>query len=344
MLQEFATWYGRQMGTLLPSLAARAQGRPDGLLVILDAREPAIALAERRRGKETAAERFTLDPAGLAAARVALQGRRTLPAFLRLPPGMILERGIVLPLAAEPSLARVIALELDRYTPFAAEEVFWAAAVSGRDRAQGRLQVALLLVPRQALQAVLGPLRTLGIVPSMLEGRSTGGAERALAIEGEAASRRARRQRRLALVAAGACAVLAAVAVGLPFWQQGQADAAVQARLAALQPRVAQAASLRQSLAARGAGSDAVQAEQAQVADSLQAIAALTQILPDDTYLTGLVLQKREVSIEGQSANAARLIGLLSNDPVIRNAAFAAPVTRNDAGADLFSIKAEVKP
>ena len=75
----------------------------------------------------------------------------------------------------------------------------------------------------------------------------------------------------------------------------------------------------------------------------MQALSALTELLPDDTFLTGLALHLRQVTIDGSSGSAARLIGLLSADPVIRNAAFAAPVTRGDDGRDVFSIKAEVK-
>jgi len=41
---------------------------------------------------------------------------------------------------------------------------------------------------------------------------------------------------------------------------------------------------------------------------------------------------------------AARLIGLLSADPTIRDAAFAAPVTRTESGGvDAFSIRAELR-
>jgi general secretion pathway protein L len=347
MLQEFARWYGRQMAALLPSLAAPRETAPNGLVIAAEMARPeapAVRFLVRRAGRETALDRFTLDAGGLSAARGALSGRRLAPAFLRLPPGLLLERTVTLPLAAEPSLERVVHYELDRYTPFAADEVFWSAQVRSRDRAQARMQVAVTLVPRATLAPLLAPLRALGITPLALEGQVAGGFLRRVPLAVEAAERKARRARRVAWAAAAGCFVLALVAIGLPFLLLSQTQAAIEDQVAALQPRMTQAEAIRQSLAARGAGSDAIAAEQAQVADPLQAIAALTQILPDDTFLTALVLQKRDVTIEGQSANAARLIGLLSNDPVIRNAAFAAPVTRNDTGADLFSIKAEVRP
>jgi general secretion pathway protein L len=345
MLIEFVTWYGRQMSGLLPSFAGRDAAGANALVAELERLPPAplaVRLLVRRRNAETALGHFALDGAGLVAARAALAGRRLRDVVLRLPRGALLERSVGLPLAAEASLERVIHFEIDRYTPFAAEEVFWAAHVRTRDRVQGRLQAAITLVPRQAVQPVLEALAGLGLRVGLLEGDVAGGDERRLPVAPRD-ERRERRQR-VRLVAAGTlAAVLAAAAVAVPFLRQSWAIDALDARIAALQPSLAEAETLRQRLTARQAGSDVVASEQLQVGDALQTIAALTQILPDDTFLTGLVLQKREVSIEGQSANAARLIGLLSGDPVIRNAAFAAPVTRNDTGSDLFSIKADVR-
>ena len=97
-------------------------------------------------------------------------------------------------------------------------------------------------------------------------------------------------------------------------------------------------------MATSAAGSDAITSEKARVGDALQIVASLTDILGDDTHLIGLVLHQRQVTLEGQSAAAAKLITALSADPTIRNASFGAPVMRSETGADLFSIKAEVAP
>ena len=347
MLQEFVTWYGQQLGAMLPSLSARRGASASGLAVIaesLDSRPPVVRLVQRRRGRETPLGRFVLDSPGLKAARAALGGARRGPVALRLPAGALLERLVTLPLAAETSLERVVQYEMDRYTPFAADEVFWSVEIRGRDRAQGKMSAAITLIPRAGLAPMLAALRVLGASPAELEGRSAGGGATQRLPLGERDPKRVRRDRRALWAAGGVCAALALAVAGLPFLRQAQAAQAVEDRIAALQPSLAVAESLRQKLSTEAEGSDAIQAEQALVGDPLQAIAALTQILPDNTFLTALVLQKRQLTIEGQSANAAQLIGSLSTDPVIRNAAFAAPVTRNDSGADLFSIKAEVRP
>ena len=146
------------------------------------------------------------------------------------------------------------------------------------------------------------------------------------------------------MVAGAACAALALAAIALPFWLQSTSSDAVEARIASLKPRVAQAEALRKQMAAATEGSDAIGGERARVGDTLHAIATLTDILGNDTHLMGLTMQKRQVTLEGKSAAAAKLLTTLSSDPTVRNLAFAAPVTRAENGADLFSIKAEIAP
>jgi general secretion pathway protein L len=118
-----------------------------------------------------------------------------------------------------------------------------------------------------------------------------------------------------------------------------QTDAAI----ADLQPTIAQVDALRRRMEAGDAGRDILTQETVRTGDVLQTLAAVTRILPDDTYLTDFALRDRQITFSGRSASAPRLITSLSADPAIRNAAFAAPVTRIEgATSDLFSIKAEV--
>ena len=341
MLKGLIAWWLAQLVSLLPARwRSRDHSLPDAIVA-----EPAgdgFALRLRRRRRESALGRFALDEPGLRAAAAAVRGRRGGPAVLRFAPAMLLEREVVLPLAAERELEQVLRYEMDRFTPFGAEEVFWTAEPVARDRATGRLRVRLSLVPRAAVAPMLQALGRIGAAPAALEAALPGGV-RAIPLGGDHG--RARRQRRVVSAAATVCAGLALVAVALPFVTQSLALDAVDARIAALRPRVTLAEALRRRIAANTNGADVIAAESARLGDALQALAALTEILPDDTYLTNFALRQRHLTIDGQSAAAPRLIGLLSADPTILNPAFAAPVMRTENGrADLFSIHAELSP
>lgn len=345
MLSAFAAWYWQQMtGLLPPGLRARDDGPANALIVVARSQEPLLVeLVARRRRRETSLGVFNPEGANAGAASRTVAAHRAPAILLRLPPGTFLQRAIALPLAAEAGLESVVGFEMDRYTPFTAEEVHWTVVVASRDRAGGRLRAVVSLVQKQRVAPMLEALRAINCVPSALEAEAPGGVIQRIGLNRHDTRRRTR-QRRTLMVAGGVCAVLALTAVGVPFLVQRQASAAIEQRIAALRPQVAEAETLRGRLAARAAGSDAVAGQQALVGDALRAIAALTRILPDDTFLTALVLHQRRIEIEGQSANAAQLIASLSSDPIIRNAAFSAPVTRTENGADLFSLRAEVRP
>jgi general secretion pathway protein L len=351
MLNELIAWWLERMRELLPARLLREQAGPRQALIVtaeddFDPENPAdpstISLARRRRTRELPVGRFTLDEPGRRAARAALGNRdRGVPVILRLQPDNLLEREVVLPLAAERDLAQVLHYEMDRFSPFAADEVFWTFAISRRDRASGRVFALVSLAPKARLEGLIAALNEIGVAPSLLEAPLPGGSVRQIGL-GQPDVRRDR-LRRLALVGAGAlCAAFALAVVAVPFVRQSGELAELDARIASLKPGVARAETLRKQMASESSGADALASETARVGDMLQALAALTDLLPDDTFLNALTVRARKLTMDGQSAAANKLIAALSTDPVIKDATFAAPVTRTVSGEDAFSIRAEL--
>jgi general secretion pathway protein L len=348
MLSEFIRWWAQQMMELLPARLTRRDGRAENALIVTspisDENGSDIELLVRRNRRETSLGRFALDDLGMRAARAALGNRRRYGVVvLRVPRAVMLERNVVLPLAAERDVARVVEYEMDRFTPFAADEVFFAVAIQRRDRINAKLHLLVSLVPKAQLERPLAALAELGVAPTVVEAPQAAGTVRRVEL-GQPDRRRDRLRHAATIGAAAICALLAAASVVIPFVQQSAELDAIEAEIATMKPRVAQAETLRKQIANEANGSDVIAAEGARVGDALQAVAALTEILPDDTYLTSLSLRTRKLTMEGQSAAAAHLIAALSSDPVIRDAAFAAPVTRITQGGDIFSIRAELGP
>ena len=309
-------------------------GEPDALLAV-PLGDPAggvaeLGLVQRRRGVAVPAGRVVLDGAPPDAA--ARRG----PVLLSLP-GPVLAREVALPLAAGQGLRTALRCEMDRLTPFRAEDVFWDCRILRRDRARGVLLVELAMVPKATVAPLLAALRRAGLAPAGLEGRLADGRLRRIPL-GEADPDGAARARRLVRRAAAACAALALAVAATPLVQQSLALRAAGDQIAALRPRMAAVDALRRRLAGDGG---AAAAARAHAGDALAALALLTDLLPDDTFLSMLSLQHGRLRLEGQSAAATRLIAALSEEPHIRNPGFAAPVLRSEAGADVFAIEAE---
>lgn len=333
MLSQLFAWWLRQLAGLVPPRLRRDKGAHDAVILRFDRLGDGLehsegAILVRRRGQEAYAGTLRLgdgawrDP-GPSLAKV-----------VRLPDGMMLRREVLLPLAAERDIAQVLGYEMDRLTPFTKDEIYWG--YSGLRREPPRwLRLDLMMALRAPLEQLLAGLAALQLQPAYLE---SGAGRIALSPV------KARPGRALNAALYALSAVLLGACVAIPVIRQQHALGAAQARLAALGPAAHEAVSLRQRLSIAASGQEAI-ASAEQHGDTLQILAVLTGALPDNTYLTDFALKSGELTIDGESGDAARLIAVLSAAPGFLDPRFVAPVTRAaDGQADLFSIRATVSP
>jgi general secretion pathway protein L len=345
MVRQFFSWWFGQLAELLP------QGLRRSALIAVDAMviKPigplgrgieAVAVGLRRNGKETPLGRFGLGATDLAELPRTI-GR---PTVLRLSEQDVLGKTVTLPLAAERELDQVLGFEMDRETPFKAEEIYWNHRIERADRQNGRLSVRVALVPKENLAPLLTALGQFGIRPRRAEIADGPDAGTYLPLEGDGA-RAHHASNRLIWSAAVWCAALGLAAVVTPFIRQELALASLGEQIAAGRTAAAEADSLHQEIDRLASSADFVESERDKAGRPLVVLVAATRVLPDDTYLTEMELQKRKVTLTGRSAAAARLIGPLAADGAFRNPGFAAPVTRVEAlHTELFTINAEVAP
>jgi general secretion pathway protein L len=327
MLAEFFAWWSARIAELLPASLTNAAAAPDAVVIDVD-QDATLTASQRRKGRE--------DAIGLGMA-APMSARKTV--LLRPAAGMVLEKRYAVPTAPRGDLDQMLRHDLARITPFPAQALFWRWDGRPKPGDRTRTDVVLSMVPKAALAPTLDTLRAAGIVPRFLEIESSG-QRRLLPLTEQDAGRS-----RLLPVLGWICAGLAVVAVILPFVLQALALRSTNAEIAALQPAVTQVEALRRGLTAGSAGREVLAREQEHTADVLQVLATLTRILPDDSFLTDFALRDRHFTISGRSASAPGLITGLSAEPTIRDAAFAAPVTRVEgATADVFSIGADVAP
>lgn len=332
MLAGFVAWWLARIAELFPWIAAGgAAGRLADAVVIDVSAPDALTAWLRRNGRE---EAITLG----VAARMA--SRR--PILLRPAATSVLEKRHVVPSAPRRDLEPLLRHELGRITPFPADALFWRWDSRVRPTDRTRTEVTLTMVPKMAVAAALDKLAAVGIQPRFLEVAKP---QRLCLLAIRDAGADGSFRQHLLRGLAWTCAGLAVVALILPFVLQALALHATNGAIADLQPAVAEVEALRRSITAGGAGQEVLTQEMQRTGDVLQVLATVTRILPDDTYLTDFSLRNRHLSISGRSASAPRLITGLSADPAIRNAAFAAPVTRIEgASVDVFSIQGEIVP
>ena len=166
---------------------------------------------------------------------------------LRVSPDLLLEREIVVPLAAEQDLRRVITYEMDRLTPFRADEVFWTCDADRRDPAQPAASARDDRSARPGA-AGFGRVATGGAGADADRGRRSARARHIIPLDGKPRGGN-RFGPRTDAYALGGCGVLAVAAVALPFIVQSIAWTGIDARIEAMRPQVALAEALRKQIA-----------------------------------------------------------------------------------------------
>jgi general secretion pathway protein L len=344
MVREFFRWWLAELADCFPERWRNGASETDAVVIApaTPLSEPAdsIVVTERRSGRETVLGRFAVGGSGLA--EVQPIGK---PVVLRLAEDDVLSKTLLLPSAAERQLDQVLAFEMDRETPFSAEELFWNYRVIRRDRRAGQIWVRVQLIQRAKLARLLDALDRAGLKPQRAEFSEGSGAKSYLPLEAADARSSPVMRPSLFWVALAGCIVLALAAAAIPFIRQELELADLDREIAADRVAAAEAQDLRQRIEQFAAGADLVEGERTKGGRPLAILAALTRLLPEDTYLTELVEQQRKVTISGRSAAASRLISILAAGDQLRNPTFTAPVTRIEAShSEIFTISAESTP
>src|SRR6516165_9922517 len=277
MIREFFAWWFGQLAELLPQGLRRTALTAVDAMVIkpigpLGRGIEAVAVGLRRNGRETPLGRFGLGATNLAELPRAI-GRATV---LRLSEQDVLGKTVTLPLAAERELDQVLGFEMDRETPFNAEEIYWNHRIEGADRQNGRLSVRLILLPKANLAPLLTALGQYGIRPRRVEIADGPDAGVYLPLEGDG-GRAPHSSNRLMWSAAVCCAVLGLATIVTPFVRQELALASLEQQIAAGRAAAAEADSLRQEIDRLAGSADFIESERDKAGRPLAVLAAATR-------------------------------------------------------------------
>ncbi len=249
-----------------------------------------------------------------------------------MPSDQVLVREIELPLLPMSDVRRMIALDIDRLTPFQAEQVVFDAEIVARDPENGRQQVALGVVPRIAAQQFLEHTRehnlepaAIGVVPR--EGNLGRGFDFLSAMRevqgGDAA------QRRSLYWWGAAAALLVANLVILTYRDSSSLDQLRQT-VEAQQAPVAVALRTRDKVDREAARRAALLKSMAQNSP-LPILDAVTRAMPQDAWVRRFEWNGRTVHVIGSRKTSPDIIARLEASPLLRNARSLTAETRNDA-------------
>ena len=285
-----------------------------------------------------------------ALAWVAARGRRWGPLLrieVAVPASRCLIRRRELPVAAAERIADVLALEVERTTPFDAEDVrqgwlLMGPAASGA----AHVQVAHVIAKRTLIDPLLLEAQSLGLAIASVDVMDPD--RRRMGIN---LLRRSEVPHSLAGRLHGAigiafalflCVSAALVFIALDRQQHALAGLGNETRAARTE-----AEGIRKRLGDFGRLRERIGQLRLRRANGVRVVAlweAVTRLLPDSAWLTDLRVENDTLWLDGYARNAPELIGILAQSPLFSGVALSSPVVREEARAsERFQIRLKIE-
>jgi general secretion pathway protein L len=262
-----------------------------------------------------------------------------------------LVRRVSMPLATEENLEQVLGFEMDRLTPFPAGEVYFDYRVVARDAAGGKLTLLLAVARRALVDARVERLRGLGAnvqAVAVPEDLAAGPALDLLPSE-KRGERESARDRGIQRMLAGAVVILLGLALVIPVWRKRETVKALLPVVERSRQEAEAANRLRTALESQVDEYNFLLSKKYATYPALAFVEELSRLLPDNTWLQQLELRAsgkgREVQVTGETASSSKLIEILEQSKLLRNATPRGTVTRGSTpNSERFMIGAEAVP
>ena len=364
------TWWMAQLNALVPSKPRAALERRRMRPVLVFDGDHATLWRPAMDGERAVMRATTtIDLVG-DAATVAANGRAAMATLadgsfgvdavtpkvvLSLPPRDVLRKAIVLPAAVEPNLRQTLAYDLDRHTPFKAEELYFDAVVVGRNPEKKEIRVDMVSCRKSVVDAAMRHAAAWGatVLAAVPELPATASLSRLNLLPHESRASNVvwkRWQFWLPLVLVSAVAL---AAIAIPLWQKRDFAIALNTLANGARSQAAVSDALRAELDTRAGDYNFALERKYAYPSAFRVVDEVSRVLPDDTWLTQMEMKtiakgkesQREVLVRGESANAGRLVQLVEESTLFAQTAPRSPTTKIQPGpGEIFDLGAQVKP
>jgi general secretion pathway protein L len=368
----FWPWWTQQLNALVPArpraAIERRRMRP---VLVFDGDAATLWRPVMKEGQPQMGVAATIPLSGDAAAvtaagRAALAPPASAPAgtgaspgpvkvFVSLPARDVLRRGITLPSAVEENLRQALSYDLDRHTPFKAEELYFDAVIVGRDAGKRELRVDLATARRAVVDSALKHAAAWGATVAAVvpEPPGTAAHSRLNLLPRDARAGHAFWRRWQFWLPVALLGLLAVAAVAIPLWQKRELVIALDALAGRARSEAAVSENLRSQLETQVANYNFALERKYAFPSAFRVIDEVSRLLPDDTWLTQFESKslakgketQREMLVRGETANAGRLVQVFEESPLFAQTAPRSPTTKIQPGpGEIFDLGAQVKP
>jgi general secretion pathway protein L len=342
-------WWLAELASMVPEPVREFFAVPESIVTI-EALDAEFIVARRAGARVDTIARIPRDALAARALRLSIPQvtgwRRWLddPVILNLAPGEALQRTLTLPLAAERNLDGILKHEVARQSPIDADNIYFDYRATQRNSASGTLAVDLRIMRRDGVDALVGLCRDAGITLSAIEFMGDAVHADGGNLPCDPAANRELKLRPKIVPVLGLSVLLLALGLVWAVFLRGEM---VQGRLSDkiddARMRAATVEHLERDLKAADRQIAFLSREKRNPA-AVAVLAAVTRLLPDESWLNEFELNGNEVRIHGFSDSAASLIAKFDSSPDFGDAQFRAPLMQGALpGTQRFDISLKLK-
>lgn len=344
-LGKFFQWWTHELKELVPPKLRNLLGAQKKPPLLLQIRDMQLFCYEKTPEGEQQIACFQLDDEGMKQQERFFADQSEFldcEKILRLHKLQGLSRRITLPAATQDNLRQVVGYEMSRYTPFTEQELFYDVQIVERNKTASQIIVELVATPKETLNGLYQILQNWGLA---IHSVNYQGAEnsRCNLLPVELRPKVTRGPQMVRNVLAAGLAVLLLFNMALPLWMKSGYVEDLQEQTAKAAKKVKEIEKIKAGAQNLLNDVNKLTAQKQNEPAMVEVLSELTGLLPKDTWLNSFQYAKRKIQIQGLSASASALIGILEESPYFKQVSFISPVIPDrQSGQDRFQIAMEV--
>ncbi len=268
---------------------------------------------------------------------------RKWPIIARLASNLGMRKLIELPLAAKGDLHQLLHFELDRLTPFKAEDVCFAWRIQATDSKAERMTVVLEMAPKTIIESAVELAHAHGreIDRVELAGSPHDAGPLDLLPQSDHDEPSASWPNRLLRAVT---LLLLVFAVAIPIKKQMTVVEELDADIATVRAKAEESLALRERLALMSDEAGFLAEARNSRPAMMEIVAELTNLIPDHSHIAQLKVAGNSIDLNGFADKASDLLAVLDQSSMFTSPKFKSPVTRDQqSGKERFQISVELR-
>ncbi|MDD5227478.1 MAG: PilN domain-containing protein [Methylococcales bacterium] len=347
--KPFLRWWGRELAFLIPAKIRQFFHAPRVAIIIRPINEQ-FEFSYEINGQQEILTTVARDISSAEIVKNLISPDRFKNAIfiLRLSNHDALNKTLNLPLAAQTNVLQVVSYELDRYSPFKADQIYFATRLERIDTEAAQLIVQLMIVPRKSLETLYQNCKTLDISLDYVDVENCPNDLQKLhsaynLLPPHLQPKIANTPRRVIAGLVALLVILSVASLALPVWLEYQAVENLQAKIAKIEKEVKAVKTLQAEMDTMREENQALINEKTATPLVVSILNEISRLMKDDSWLSYLQYSEGQLQLQGESPTASNLLADLEASDYFAKANFVSPVTQDKAsGMERFQISAEI--